>query len=92
MADLDKLHETYKAARLKYLSVRRDAEEALIAEIVDRLRDTEYRLRIAGERIIDLEMRLAQRGSLTDMPATDRMATARAAKAAKREAGAPEPA
>jgi hypothetical protein len=38
MADLDALHTTYKAARLKYLNIRRDAEEALMAEMVARVK------------------------------------------------------
>jgi hypothetical protein len=66
MADLDKLHKTYKDARLKYLNVRRDAEEALVDEMVSRLKLLEE---AAAEPL-------------------DRMAKARAARAAKREAEA----
>ena len=66
MADLDKLYKGYKDARLSYLSVRRKAEEALIDELVARIKLLEE---AAAEPL-------------------DRMAKARAARAAKREAEA----
>ena len=49
--DLDKLYKTYKDARLKYLNVRRDAEETLIAALVDEvkaLRDAEEKRKRGG--------------------------------------------
>lgn len=37
MSDLDSLLSTYKGTRLKYMNVRRDAEEALLVAIVERI-------------------------------------------------------
>ena len=66
MADIDALYKAYKDARLSYLHVRRKAEEALVDELVTRIKLLEE---AAAEPL-------------------DRMAKARAARAAKREAEA----
>lgn len=89
MADLEKLHKTYKDARLRYLNVRRDAEEALIAELVDRLNDQNKRLiLLEAERLLTMS---GPEFSEEMHTVKDRMAAARAAKAAKRDTGLSPP-
>ena len=79
MADLDKLFDGFKAGRMKYPEPRRKTEDEFFGELVARIKWLEMRLAPDG-MMADLEARFARDG-------LDRMAAARAAKAAKRAVG-----
>ncbi len=77
MADLDKLFEGFKKGRMLYPQPRRASEDEFFAELVARIKALENPVFVPSP--IDPGF----------LP-TDRMAAARAAKAAKRDAPAPE--
>lgn len=93
MADLDKLFDGFKAGRMKYPQPRRESEDVFFGELVARLKAIEARLAPEG-MVADLEARFAPfekaidtgMWPTPDSAKTDRMAAARAAKAAKRDA------
>lgn len=78
--DLDKLLEKWKDGRLRYPQLRREAEDAFFGGLVAKLKEMDARLE-PFEAALDSGMWPAPPD-----PKTDRMAAARAAKAAKREA------
>ena len=88
MADLDKLFDGFKKGRMLYPQPRRASEDEFFAELVARLKGFEANGMAMEARITELETDLASRQG--DRGAYDRMAAARAAKAAKRDAPAPE--
>ncbi len=82
MADLDKLFDGFKAGRMKYPEPRRKTEDEFFGELVARIKALEARLAPEG-MMADVEAYFASR----EQAQPDRMAVARAAKAAKRPVG-----
>ncbi len=80
MADLDKLFDGFKKGRMLYPQPRRASEDEFFAELVARIKALETELH--GD--------LAAAADRMAAVNTDRMAAARAAKTAKRDAPAPE--
>ncbi len=76
MNDLDKLFDGFKAGRMKYPQPRRETEDVFFGELVARIKALQTKL----DAFVD------EGRAHTEQ--TDRMAAARAAKAAKREEAA----